>query len=104
MFGVPATSTCRVRAVWGYGERIGDLQTSLDVSASIEISIAELDALVEGVDEWLYAIHVSLLDDTVRLGLLDSSVMFVEGAESGVREVARHFTDLIWDSQAASAR
>lgn len=103
-FGVPGTSTCLIHTFWGYGERIGEMETSFDVSVPIVLTVAELDALVKGVDEWFYAIDVSLLDGDVRLGLQDSTVMFVEGAEPGVREMARHFAYLIWDSLREPAR
>lgn len=91
VFGVAKESLCEILFAWGYGERIGDIQAGLDRSPTVVISVGELDSLVEGIDEWFLALGVRLPGAGVSLGLHDSSIMFLEGPEDGVKEVARAF-------------
>lgn len=95
-FGVPPTSECLLLHFWGYGVRISELTESFDPAHPLPIAVAELLALVEGVDEYFYNLETQLLDGDLLFGLEDSAAMYLEGPAEGVAEVAGKFDDVLW--------
>jgi hypothetical protein len=86
------SETCevlRVRA--GYGLRAYELQQKSDAAEFLRVSMAELDELCAGTEQWFYDIELRIPDTDIRFGLHDSTALFVEGGQGSCESVVAAF-------------
>jgi hypothetical protein len=76
--------TCRITRARGYGESIRSLEIELDEVDSLVADLDNIENLALGESQWFYDLEVELPAIGLRLGLHDSTALFVESADEAL--------------------
>ncbi len=79
----------------GYGVGVRELDIKLVSAGEVAVDNAMLMRMATGNVEWFYNLWVRVPSRNVRLGIHDSSAMFVVGPEHLVSNLAAHFREVI---------
>lgn len=76
----------------GYGPQVHAWDERLQTEERITVPVEELDRLCAGTVEWFYNIDIEIPGAPVRVGLFDSSFLFVEAPAEVTRAIAAEFS------------
>ena len=84
----------------GYGFQINSWNSTLEKEECIVVDFLALEKLAEGTEEWFYSLdaRISSFSCSVRLGLHDSSALYVEATKTVLTKLEGLFVDVYYST------
>lgn len=87
----PTAEACEISAARGYGLQVCAWDAATDTLDHVVVKLATLEQLLREKQEWFYDLQAVIRAVPIAFGLHDSSALFVEGQDSKLLRVVRHF-------------